>query len=340
MRLARVPRGQAEELRRRIAAAHGLRRDVRIMQREGLVLIPLTDDLTDEMAREMGLTVEEGCASPRASYTTPFDEAVSRLTIPRSLVGLLPRKWELLGDVLVLRLPAELDPYKHEIGRAYADALRARTACREIGVISGVHRSPNLEVLYGEGTETVHRENGILYKLDVRKVMFSSGNIDEKRRMGELDCRDETVVDMFAGIGYFSLPLAVHAGASRVMACEINPVAFGYLRQNMALNRVEQVVQPVLGDNRDLPGRGFADRVVMGYVGTTDHFLPKAFELIRPGGVVHYHETCPVDEWPARPIQRIRERAGGRQVEILRQAEVKSYAPAISHYVIDFRVLD
>lgn len=147
------------------------------------------------------------------------------------------------------------------------------------------------------------------------------------------------MVDMFAGIGYFSLPLAVHAHASRVIACEINPVAFGYLKENIGLNQVEGVVTPILGDNRDLPGRGCADRVVMGYVGTTDHFLPKAIELVKPGGVVHYHETCPVDEWPTRPLRRIRENAGARELDVLRMAEVKSYAPAISHYVIDFRVL-
>jgi tRNA wybutosine-synthesizing protein 2 len=339
MRLARVPRSEAEELRRRIMAAGGLRKDARIMESDDQVLIPLADDLSDDAARGLGLMVEVGEADPRPELVTPFQAAVSHIDIPEPLRDLLPRKWELLGDVLVLRLAKELGPYKQEIGRAYAEALHAKTVCRERGVISGVHRTPDMEVIFGEGTETVHRENGILYKLDVRRVMFSSGNMDEKRRMSELDCRGETVVDMFAGIGYFSLPLAVHAHASRVIACEINPVAFGYLKENIGLNQVEGVVTPILGDNRDLPGRGCADRVVMGYVGTTDHFLPKAIELVKPGGVVHYHETCPVDEWPTRPLRRIRENAGARELDVLRMAEVKSYAPAISHYVIDFRVL-
>lgn len=39
--------------------------------------------------------------------------------------------------------------------------------------------------------------------------MFSSGNRSEKLRMGKLDCRDEVVVDLFAGIGYFVLPFLV-----------------------------------------------------------------------------------------------------------------------------------
>ena len=221
----------------------------------------------------------------------------------------MPRKWELLGDVLVIRLPLELMPFKADIAETYAEVLHARTVCLETGGISGLHRTPQVEVIFGDGTETVHKENGILYKLDVTKVMFSSGNMDEKKRMATLDCRGETIVDMFAGIGYFSLPLAVHAMAERVVACEINPVAFGYLVENIGLNDVVDVVQPFLGDNRDLPGKHWADRVLMGYVGITEQFLPKAFELVKSGGVIHYHEVCPIDEFPERPLRRIAEAA-------------------------------
>jgi tRNA wybutosine-synthesizing protein 2 len=76
----------------------------------------------------------------------------------------------------------------------------------------------------------------------------------------------------------------------------------------------------------------------MGYVGTTEQFLPQAFELVKDGGVVHYHEICPIDEFPEKPLRQIAEAAGKIKIEVLRLGEVKSYAPAISHYVIDFRV--
>jgi tRNA wybutosine-synthesizing protein 2 len=287
---------------------------------------------------ELGAQAVSADPKPRRQYRAPYEEIVREAIIPNELKDRLPGKWELLGDVLLVHLPSELVPYKSGIAETYARILHARTVCLETGGISGVHRTPQVEVIFGEGTETVHKENGILYKLDVAKVMFSSGNMDEKRRMASLDCRGETIADLFAGIGYFSLPLAVHAKAKRVVACEINPVAFGYLVENVARNHVGEVVQPFLGDNRTLPSGHWADRVLMGYVGTTEQFLPQAFELVKDGGVVHYHEICPIDEFPEKPLRQIAEAAGKIKIEVLRLGEVKSYAPAISHYVIDFRV--
>ena len=337
MRFAKVPRPRGQEAQKQLMRLDAVDRDVRIVDDGDHILIPLMESTESSEVRSLGYEVVEGAGERRIVYRSPLTEVQARLGLPRQLERLLPSKWELLGDVLVLCLPPELEVEKERIASAYAHVLKARAVCQELGAIEGAYRTPQMRVIYGQGTETVHRENRILYKLDVAKVMFSSGNKEEKQRMAKLDCRGETVVDMFAGIGYFTLPLAVHAKASEVIACEINPIAHSYLVQNIALNRVEKVVRPVLGDNRDLPGEGIADRVLMGYIGDVARFLPKAFALVKPGGVVHYHETCPIDEFPERPMARIEQASGGRKVEFLRKAEVKSYAPAISHYVIDFR---
>jgi len=339
MRFAKVPRSCGQEARKQLMRLDAVDRDVRIVDDGDHVLIPLRDSAESSEVRSLGCEVVEGAGERRIVYRSPLTEVRARLGLPRQLERLLPSKWELLGDVLVLRLPPELEVEKERIASAYAYVLRARTVCQELGAIEGTYRTPQMRVIYGQGTETVHRENRILYKLDVAKVMFSSGNKEEKQRMAKLDCRGETVVDMFAGIGYFTLPVAKHAKASRVIACEINPIAHHYLMENIALNHVHDIVVPYLGDNRSLPGQGFADRIIMGYVGTTHEFLPKALSLVRPGGIIHYHETCPVDLFPQRTMANIRSAAGERGIEVLRLGEVKSFAPAISHYVIDFRAL-
>lgn len=336
MRYVRVPRALGERARRELASKGAVIREARIMEEGEDVLIPVTDEVDEALAIRLDGYLVQGLAIPRPIHRPPYDH-IQELWGGRPGSEHLPRKWELLGDVLVVRIPAELEAQRFFLGSIYAQALGAKTVCQELGPIAGVYRTPQVQVIFGGGTETMHKENGIIYRLDVAKVMFSSGNMAEKKRMSALDCAGETVVDLFAGIGYFTLPLAVHAKASVVIACEINPIAHSYLVQNIALNHVEKVVRPFLGDNRDLPGEGIADRVLMGYVGDVAQFLSKAFALVKPGGVVHYHETCPIDEFPERPMARIEQASGGRKVEFLRKAEVKSYAPAISHYVIDFR---
>jgi tRNA wybutosine-synthesizing protein 2 len=156
--------------------------------------------------------------------------------------------------------------------------------------------------------------------------------------MGELDCNNETVVDMFAGIGYFTLPIAKFTGAEKIFACEKNPDSYKYLLKNIKRNEVSEKVMPILGDNRSILGKNFADRVIMGYVQTTSEFLPKALEIVKHGGTIHYHDTFYVNEHKEK-IEKIFGSAAKDGFEIEEIREVKSFAPSVSHYVADVRIL-
>ena len=106
---------------------------------------------------------------------------------------------------------------------------------------SGVCRIPVTEVLYGTTRDVIHKESGISFCIDPSKVMFSQGNRTEKMRVAALTRKGERVADMFAGIGYFSLPVARAGGL--VHAMEINPVAFDYLQKNIVLNNLSGMMQ-------------------------------------------------------------------------------------------------
>lgn len=333
----KVPRALAEDLRVALARDRVVDKTHAILDRGDSVLIPLLSDPDPELISMYHAAVVEDMFPPRETRIDPIERVRASVPVPEELKLLLPEKWEQLGDVVTLRLPSELDRYEHDIGSAYAEALKAKTVLRDIGGISGNLRTPVVRLLFGSDTVTVHTENGISYKMDASRVMFSSGNVDERIRMATVRCDGETVVDMFAGIGYFTLPLAVYQRPKRIISCELNEVSYGYLVENIALNKVGGRVEPILGDNRDLPGDAFADRVVMGYVKTTHEFLRTAFRLLRSGGVLHYHETCPNELLPDRPVQRLRDAARGGRVEVLRFKEVKSYSPGVSHVVLDAR---
>ncbi|MDD2638601.1 MAG: class I SAM-dependent methyltransferase family protein [Methanothrix sp.] len=253
---------------------------------------------------------------------------------------LLPRGWSILGRVVIVKIDPGIEHLKGEIGEALLDIYpRCITVLLDRG-IEGQFREPDREVIAGSAeTETVHREDGVVFKLDPMRTMFSPGNLKERMRMGRLG-GGETVVDMFAGIGYFTLPMAVHSRPRKIVAIEINPVAYGYLVENVRLNHVEDIVQPILGDCAVATPKGVADRVVMGYVGTTDRYLDAGMAALVPGGLLHYHQTVPERIYPQMLKSDLAEAAkrAGRKVRIERCARVKKYSPGMLHAVLDARV--
>jgi tRNA wybutosine-synthesizing protein 2 len=276
-----------------------------------------------------------------STRTTPFENILKALRISEDLMGYLPRKWELLGDVLLLKLPSELEDFREEIVKVYAKELGAKTVLEDLG-IEGQLREPQVKVLWGSETETIHKENGVKFKLDCARVMFSSGNVDERIRMASISNPNEVVVDMFAGIGFFSIPIAVHSKPKKVFSLEINPVAHQYLYDNIHLNDVVDIVEPILGDNRNFVDEGIADRIVMGYLEDTHLFLHKALEILKEkGGIIHYHEKCPNEILDKRPLENVKKviKEKGYELELLNQKNVKSYAPGVSHVVLDVMVI-
>ena len=122
-----------------------------------------------------------------------------------------------------------------------AEALRCGKVGRQREVRDNAVRESAAEVLWPSGADgwVDHRENGIIYSFDFTKCMFSSGNVTEKARIASFDCSGEVVVDMFAGIGYFTLPYLVKANAGHLYACEWNPEAVRALRRNLGANGCE-----------------------------------------------------------------------------------------------------
>ncbi|MCC4770435.1 methyltransferase [Methanosarcina sp. DH2] len=341
-RAIRIPPEKGEEIREKAIAGKFLdtaRKIQRIKAEEGTFLeIPVTETA--------GKKVED---FPVIEQKDP-----EFLEIPASLKGHLkgslsaaelshvPSGWQVLGDIIIISIPDALESEKIRIAEALLSIYpKCRSVVRDFG-IEGQFRQPKRELLLGNGTETVHKEHGCFFKQDVTKVMYSKGNLEERKRMSRLG-EGETVVDMFAGIGYFSIPMAVHARPKEITSIEINPESFAYLKENIRLNHVEDIITPVPGDCSQFAPEGVADRVIMGYVGTTHHYLEPAIKALKKsGGVLHYHETVPENLARTRPEERIKKAAEplGKKAEILATRRIKKYSPGVLHVVVDAQIFE
>ncbi|MDY0386191.1 MAG: class I SAM-dependent methyltransferase family protein [Methanolobus sp.] len=335
MKVVRVPLKEAETVRLSIIEEGKLDRQRKIKvidAKERFLEIPVTDDIKGfEIYQQEDALFYKKWRSLKEILGGGITETEQNL---------LPSGWQILGKIIIVSIDPSIDHLKERIAKSLIKMYPScNTVVRDLG-ISGQFRLPKREILIGENTETINKENGCLFKLDVTKVMFSKGNLHEKSLMSSIGS-NETIVDMFAGIGYFSIPMAVHSKPAKIIAIEINPLSCAYLRENIVLNHVQDIVEAKNGDCAELTPEGIADRVLMGYVGTTHHYLEhgiKAFK--KSGGTLHYHETTPECLIFSRPIERIENAASktGRNVEILDCRKIKKYSPGIWHVVVDARI--
>lgn len=222
---------------------------------------------------------------------------------------------------------------------------KIKSVLRRTDAITGPFRQPAVELIAGSPkTETVFRENRVVFYIDPMKVMFSVGNKAERLRMSQLGS-GEYVVDMFAGIGQLSLPMAVHARPNIIHAIEWNPDAFNYLEQNIRANRVSSIVFPHFGDTGEITPaicKGQANRVIMGLIQGTENYLKQGIECLQAGGTMHVHEIGPKKASGRELLLKMQQLASSmnRNVELLETRTIKSYSPRYDHFVLDIRVFE
>ena len=265
---------------------------------------------------------------------------------------LIPTKWERLDDLILFPKEAFTQPIWDDIIEdkinfftQIADVLQARRIGRQKPIANDTIRSSQVELLLGDSGWVEVKDNGLYYGFDACKVMYSSGNVTERHRMGSLDVKEEIIVDAFAGIGYYSLPLLIHGKAAHVHACELNPESIKALEWAAQKNEVSQSITIHKGDNQTtLPGlRRIADRVLLGLLPSSEAAWELGvLALKEQGGSMHIHmnvEEEHIEKWATDTIQTCLKYAqkDGRDWYCSHQhlEKVKWYAPRVRHVVLD-----
>ena len=170
-----------------------------------------------------------------------------------------------------------------------------KSVWRQVSSVSGDYRLRSLEHILGENTtETIYKEHGCSYKTDLRKAYFSPRLSYERLRIARLIKKGETVLNMFAGVGCYSIAIAKQAEPLKVISVDVNPCAFQYLRENIRLNRAEKTVVPIQGDAKKITEnrmQNAVDRVLMPLPEKAYEYLDIALYALKPaGGWIHYYD--------------------------------------------------
>ncbi|MEM1673922.1 MAG: class I SAM-dependent methyltransferase family protein [Candidatus Bathyarchaeia archaeon] len=328
-----------------------INKDLKILNLGDHLLIPIKEKPSNMVLNEISKHIEELEFSLHEfpvrvkGPKTIVDYLEDKL--PPYLLASLPRSIDFIGDIAVVEIPEELEPHKYLIGEAVLKVYkRVRSVLAKSGAVRGTYRVRDYEVIAGsDNTETLHKEHGCKYYLDLRKVYFSPRLSYEHYRVASQVHDGEVVVDMFAGVGPFSILIAKMRSNVLVYSIDINPDAIGYLKRNIYTNGVEGKVIPILGDAREVIGTRLthiADRVIMNLPEKAAEFIDAACMALKPsGGIIHYYQFS---EAPY-PIEKARESlingvaSAGKFIEaILTERVVREVAPYKWQIAIDARV--
>ena len=319
-----VERERGEAVRERLAEADALDGDHEIAADGDAIYIPVVD--AEAVPADIDARIVERDAAERDRPRTPAE-----------ILGYEP-SLERLGDIVIV------DEDDDGRAREIADAVMAsdvpcETVLNRASPVEGELRVRRWDVLAGNGTETVHREYGHEFLLDVAEVYFSPRLATERHRVIERAEPGEAAIDMFAGVGPYAVPLA--SRGADVVACDLNERAVEYLRENAARNGVADRVTAIAGDVREVADEyaDTADRLVMNLPHSADAFLDTAVALAGDDCVVHYYDIQHEDDPFGPGARAIREAAGDEyDVAVGTERVVRSYAPHEYNVCLDVRL--
>lgn len=254
------------------------------------------------------------------------------------------RSFEIVGDVVLIEIPDEILHRRGDIVKAILKRHKhVKTILRKVGEVDGVYRIARYEVVYGRETETIVKEYGCRFVVDPTKAYYSVKLSGERERIAKQVRKGERILVMFAGVGPYPIVIAKLAEPKEVVGVELNPMAVKYFRQNVKLNKVEDVVKVIEGDVNDVVPNlsGKFDRVLMPAPHSAENFVYLIKNKIKVGSYIHYYTFESKNEEKILP-DKIRELFStyGIEVKVLKLRKCGNFAPYVNRYVADIKVIN
>lgn len=329
----------AEKVKHYLLKHHLLHPDYKLVKEFGLIFFPLSQKAKVPQAK----VVDVKFSFPPVNKNLTAKELLKNKLTPQELM-LLPQSQEIVGSILILEIPPELQHQEKIIAEAYLQQHKSiRTVVKKEHIHSGTYRTRTVSILAGKRTkETIHRENGVQIKLHLEKTYFSARLAHERMRIAQQVKKNEDILVMFSGAGPYVLVLARHSHARMIYAVEINPLAHRYAVDNLELNHVQHKVKLMLGDVHDivpqLPLK--FDRIVMPLPKTGEEFLDAALSKSKQGTIIHLYAFLNETEIKAHG-QKVKERCKQLKhlVKIRQAVKCGQFSPGVFRVCFDLNVL-
>jgi tRNA (guanine37-N1)-methyltransferase len=219
-----------------------------------------------------------------------------KLALPAEQISQVYNAFDIIGNIIIIKTPPNSSVDMETIAKQIMQVHKnVKTVFVQTSAIRGDFRVRELRLLAGEGnTTTRYKESGCIFAVDVENCYFSPRLLHERKRIASLVKPGEVVVNMFSGVGCFSIIIAKTVPKTKIYSIDVNPTAFEYMQQNVKLNRVYGKVTPLLGDAKDVVQsklQGVADRVLMPLPEKALEYLPVAVSALKKeGGWIHYYD--------------------------------------------------
>ncbi len=320
-----IPCNKGEPVRRRLMELDVLDRSLKIFTKDGRLHMPVIRQLTSGELAEL---------SEEVLHVKDIFESQAPILKVEDLLGFAVA-YEIVGDIALIEEESE------DIAAAILKVHRnVNVVLCAISAVEGEYRTRRFRVVAGEQrTRTVHKDHGFRYNVDLAKAYFTPRLSTERQRIVSRVGPDDVVIDMFAGVGPYSIPISFRC--KKVIAMDKNPDAIRFLKENVELNKVNNI-EVLEGDANELAlgFEGLGDHIIMNLPHSADAFLDAAVYMCAPGGVIHFYAMTPEDDLYDSSLEAISRAAkkASRTTEVMECRIVRSYAPHQYNVCIEVKV--
>lgn len=250
--------------------------------------------------------------------------------------------YDIIGNIAIVKFPEKTSKKeKLELSRKLLDKQGIKTVLEKIEKVKGKLRTYKTKYLGGRKTlETIHKESGCLFKLNIESCYFSPRLSSERLEIASMCKRNDKVLVLFAGVAPFSIVIAKTAG------CEITSVELGkecckYARENIKLNKVVDKVKIIQGNVKKLDRlirKTKYDKIVMPRPQLKETFLKYIWKFTKRGTEVYYYDFGKEVDSILETINKESKRAK-KKIKILKVKKAGEIAPYKYRWRVEFKTI-